>query len=53
MRRLADASDPRTEGIAICAEMLRELRTQPGVAGASIRHAESTEDVVEILKQAG
>lgn len=36
VERLAGAADPEREGVAICAEMLRELATIPGVAGANL-----------------
>ena len=36
IERLAGAADPEREGVAICAEMLRELATIPGVAGANL-----------------
>ncbi len=36
IRRLKQASDPESEGIEICAELLRELTTIPGVAGANL-----------------
>jgi methylenetetrahydrofolate reductase (NADPH) len=34
--RMERASDPESEGIAICAELLRELTKIPGVAGANL-----------------
>lgn len=36
VERLAGAADAEREGIAMCAEMLRELATIPGVAGANL-----------------
>ncbi len=36
IERMEKASDPEGEGIAICAELLRELTTIPGVAGANL-----------------
>jgi len=36
IERLEQASDPETEGIAICAELLQELTTIPGVSGANL-----------------
>jgi len=36
IERLQQASDPASEGIAICAELLREFSTIPGVSGANI-----------------
>ncbi len=52
VQRLADAVDPRSEGLTVCAEMLRELRGIPGVAGACLRFAQSASDVAEIVKRA-
>jgi methylenetetrahydrofolate reductase (NADPH) len=34
--RMQRASDPESEGIQICAELLRELTTIPGVSGANL-----------------
>ena len=36
IERMNQATDPEREGIKICAEMLAELATIPGVAGASL-----------------
>jgi methylenetetrahydrofolate reductase (NADPH) len=36
VKRLLKASDPEREGIEICAELLRELATIPGVSGANL-----------------
>lgn len=36
VRRLEQARDPEQEGIAICAEILQELREIPGVSGAHL-----------------
>jgi methylenetetrahydrofolate reductase (NADPH) len=36
IERLEQASDPENEGIGICAELLRELATIPGVSGANL-----------------
>jgi methylenetetrahydrofolate reductase (NADPH) len=36
VERLAESSDPKKEGVAICAEQLAELATIPGVSGANI-----------------
>ena len=36
IERMERASDPESEGIEICAEMLRELTTIPGVSGANL-----------------
>ena len=36
IERMAQASDPESEGIEICAELLQELATIPGVSGANL-----------------
>ena len=36
LERLAVASSPREEGIAICAEQLAQFATIPGISGANI-----------------
>ncbi len=36
IKRMEQASDPECEGIEICAELLRELATIPGVSGANL-----------------
>jgi len=36
IERLEQASDPESEGIEICAELLQELTTIPGVSGANL-----------------
>ena len=36
IERMEQATDPEREGIEVCAEMLAELATIPGVAGASL-----------------
>ncbi len=36
IERLEQASDPESEGIEICAELLRELASIPGISGANL-----------------
>jgi len=36
IKRMEQASEPESEGIEICAEMLQELATIPGVSGANL-----------------
>jgi methylenetetrahydrofolate reductase (NADPH) len=36
IERMEQASDPEAEGVEICAEMLQELATIPGVSGANL-----------------
>lgn len=53
MARIADADDPRAEGIAVCAEMLKSLTAIPGVSGANIRHGGDVANVVAAIAAAG
>ncbi|GFN23611.1 methylenetetrahydrofolate reductase [Thermanaeromonas sp. C210] len=51
--RMEKASDPRTEGVAICVEQIKHLRTIEGVAGVHIM-AVMWEDIIPIIvKEAG
>ncbi len=50
--RIVAAGDPRAEGIAVCAEMLKSLTVIPGVAGASIRHNGDVTNVVAAIMAA-
>lgn len=51
LKRLADAADQQQEGLAICAEVIVQLRQVPGVAGVHIM-AVAQEDVVPDLIRA-
>lgn len=51
LKRLADARDPQQEGVAICLEVMAELRQLPGVAGVHVM-AVAQEDVVPDLLRA-
>ena len=51
--RLERASDPRREGIAICAELLRDLAAIPGVAGAHLMAPQNPAAIPEALAEAG
>ncbi|MDH5455258.1 MAG: methylenetetrahydrofolate reductase, partial [Gammaproteobacteria bacterium] len=53
VKRVVDAADPAAEGVAACAEMLRELREIPGIAGANIRGAAAVANAVAAIKLAG
>lgn len=53
VQRIAAASDPVREGTAVCAEMLVELKTLPGVSGINIHYLRDAQDVVAALQQAG
>jgi methylenetetrahydrofolate reductase (NADPH) len=51
--RLAGASDPRKEGIAVLAGMLAELAGMPGVSGAEIVDVEDVAAVAEAIRLSG
>ena len=49
IERLDKAGDPRREGVTICAELLHELATIPGVAGAHIMAPANPEAIPEAI----
>jgi len=51
--RLEQAADPRREGIAICAELLQELQTIPGIAGAHLMAPQNPSAIPEAVAAAG
>ncbi|HLG73749.1 MAG TPA: methylenetetrahydrofolate reductase [Chloroflexota bacterium] len=51
LKRLADAADQQQEGVAICLEVIQQLRELPGVAGVHVM-AVAQEDVVPDLIRA-
>ncbi len=53
VKRIVDAADPAAEGVAACAEMLREVREIPGIAGANIRGAAAAANAVTAIQLAG
>ena len=53
VERLDHADDPGEEGIAVCAEILRELRQLPGVQGASIMATRHLARIPRALEAAG
>ena len=50
--RLAASSDPKMEGVAICAEQLAELATIPGVDGANIMASTDLSMIPEAISAA-
>ncbi len=50
--RVAEARDPRAEGIAVCGEMLSALQAMPGVSGANIRYDGVVADAVAAIAAA-
>ncbi|MDH5344359.1 MAG: methylenetetrahydrofolate reductase [Gammaproteobacteria bacterium] len=51
--RLRRTRDPRSEGIAICAETIREMRGIPGLAGVSIMASRDLSVIPEVIAAAG
>jgi len=53
IERMEQASDPESEGIAICSEMLQEFAKIPGVAGASLLALGKLELIPAAIKASG
>ncbi len=53
IERMEQASDPECEGIEICAELLRELATIPGVSGASLLTLGNLETIPAAIDASG
>jgi methylenetetrahydrofolate reductase (NADPH) len=53
IRRLERAEDPEQEGIAICAELLREIAAIPGVSGANLISMGSPEMTIQVIQESG
>jgi methylenetetrahydrofolate reductase (NADPH) len=53
IERLEQASDPESEGIEICAELLRELATIPGVRGANLLTMGEIETIPAAISASG
>jgi methylenetetrahydrofolate reductase (NADPH) len=53
VRRMEQSKDPKTEGIQICVEQIRELRNIEGVAGIHLMAIEWESKVGEIVQKAG
>jgi len=51
--RLEQAADPRREGVAICAELLQELATIPGITGAHLMAPQNPAAIPEAIAAAG
>lgn len=52
VERMEKAQDPAAEGVRICAEVIADLRTIPGVAGAHIMAPGNDDAVVAVLRAA-
>ena len=53
IERMEQASDPECEGIEICAELLRELATIPGVRGANLLTMGKLETIPAAIEASG
>ena len=53
IERMEQASDPECEGIEICAELLRELATIPGVSGANLLTLGNLETIPAAIDASG
>lgn len=53
IQRLAGASDPRAEGIRICAETIKAISTIPGITGVNIMAARDLAAIPEVIDRAG
>ncbi len=53
VKRMADAKDPKEEGIRICVEQIERIRQIEGVAGIHVMAIEWEEKVAEIVEKAG
>ena len=53
IERMEKASDPEREGIEICAELLRELTTIPGVSGANLLTMGQLESIPAAIDASG
>ena len=51
--RLEQAKDPRAEGIRICIELIEELRTIEGVAGAHLMAPHGEAAIAEVIETSG
>lgn len=51
--RLEKATDPKAEGIKLCAEMIAELATIPGIAGAHVMAPQAPSAIPEVIARSG
>jgi methylenetetrahydrofolate reductase (NADH) len=51
--RLEKAQDAKAEGIAICAELIQELATIPGIAGAHVMAPQAPSAIPEVIARSG
>ena len=53
IERMDQAANPESEGVEICAEMLQELKTIPGVSGANLLTMGKLEDIPAAINSSG
>ncbi len=53
VERLEKAADPKAEGIRLCAEMIAELATIPGIAGAHVMAPQAPSAIPEVIARSG
>lgn len=53
LERLANAKNPREEGIDICAETIRAMQNIPGMDGVSIMASRELASIPEVIRRAG
>ena len=53
LERLASARDPEREGVAICAELIQEVSTIPGISGVRLLSLENPENCLRALDRSG
>jgi methylenetetrahydrofolate reductase (NADPH) len=53
VKRLEQAANPRAEGIAICAEQLKNLESIPGVSGAHVIASSDLTSIPTVIEAAG
>jgi methylenetetrahydrofolate reductase (NADPH) len=53
IKRMEQAIDPEREGIEICAELLQELATIPGVSGANLLTLGNLETIPATIDASG
>jgi methylenetetrahydrofolate reductase (NADH) len=53
IERLEKAADPKAEGIGLCAEMIAELASIPGIAGAHVMAPQAPSAIPEVIARSG
>jgi methylenetetrahydrofolate reductase (NADPH) len=51
--RLERSADPRSEGLKICVELMRELAETPGVAGVHVMAPQNHAALAEVIAASG